>query len=156
MSPLSFLARPLLWLELMSRLKVSWGVAPDFAYQLVVKKFKEEQASKKGKEPIPSLDMSSLHYLKSGAEPIRLETKDLFTREFSKYNLRENWFFAGYGLAENVVGVCWIHSYETSSPRAEDLQSLVAVGCRENFHESLTIKIVDPDTLQELPGECNS
>lgn len=36
MSPLDFMWKPILWIDLMSRHKVSWGVAPDFA---VARKF---------------------------------------------------------------------------------------------------------------------
>jgi acyl-CoA synthetase (AMP-forming)/AMP-acid ligase II len=55
-SPLTFIRNPLLWLELMSRHRVSWSVGPDFSYRLVTRKFKEAKA--KRKDPIPGLDLS--------------------------------------------------------------------------------------------------
>jgi acyl-CoA synthetase (AMP-forming)/AMP-acid ligase II len=148
MSPLTFIRNPLLWLELMSRHRVSWSVGPDFAYRLVARKFREAQA--KTKNPIPRLDLSHIRYLISGAEPVRTTTKETFSMEFARYKLCKNWFHVGYGLAENVVGVCWIHGFHLSQPRGEDVSSLVAVGSRHTFHHSLVVKIVDRESFLEV------
>jgi acyl-CoA synthetase (AMP-forming)/AMP-acid ligase II/acyl carrier protein len=148
MSPLSFIKAPLLWLELMSRHKVNWSVAPDFAYRLVTRKFNE--ARKLTNQPIPGLDLSSIRYLQTAAEPIRLDTREYFESAFKDFNLRNTWFSAGYGLAENVVAVCWIHGFHLSEPRDEEVSRLVAVGSRHTFHHSLVVKIVDQESLLEV------
>jgi acyl-CoA synthetase (AMP-forming)/AMP-acid ligase II len=152
MSPLTFINNPLLWLELMSRHKVSWGVAPNFAFDLVTRRFIKAREKLGGQNPIPGLDLSCLHNLQNGTEPIKLTTRDTFSHVFVKYRLRRNWFHAGYGLAENVVGVCWIHRYHLSTPREEAKLPLVAVGSTKTFHSSLVMKIVDPKTLKEVEG----
>jgi acyl-CoA synthetase (AMP-forming)/AMP-acid ligase II len=148
MSPLAFIRNPLLWLELMSRNKVNWSVAPDFAYRLVTRKFNE--ARELTNQPIPGLDLSSIRYLATAAEPIRLDTREYFESAFKDFNLRDNWFLASYGLAENVVGVCWIHGFHLSEPRGEEVSRLVAVGSRDTFHHSLVVKIVNQESLLEV------
>eukprot|EP00797_Seminavis_robusta_P005916 Sro1398_g269260.1 Putative fatty-acid--CoA ligase FadD21 (1315) ;mRNA; f:11828-16087 len=153
MSPISFIKKPLLWLELMSKHKVTLGVAPDFAYHLVVRKFKEERSKNGGKSPIANFDLSAIHGLQNGAEPIRLDTRDTFTETFSEFGLRQDWFHTGYGMAETVVGATHMPQYKLSRPRGEDTRRFLAVGSRETFHDSLTGKIVDPVSLTELPDD---
>ncbi len=68
MSPLGFIKNPLRWLELMSATKCNWSVAPDFAYGLVARKFKEAQLAQRH---LPSLDLSCVYYMLNGTEPIR-------------------------------------------------------------------------------------
>ena len=79
-SPTSFIKNPILWVQLMSTLKVNFSIAPDFGYNLTARKFIEKKMQLGGQEPIPNLDLSSVILLQSAAEPIREETKDLFER----------------------------------------------------------------------------
>ncbi|CAB9504961.1 expressed unknown protein [Seminavis robusta] len=151
MSPISFIKKPLLWLDLMSNHNVTFGVAPDFAYHLVARKFKEEMSKAGGKCPIPNLDLSSVKYLQNGAEPIRLDTQEAISSTFSDFGLRKAWFCSGYGLAENVVTVSWLNEYHLSTQRQGDTKSFVAVGSAETFHSAMDIKIVDPVSQQENP-----
>ncbi|CAB9529233.1 MSMEG_5435/MSMEI_5285 [Seminavis robusta] len=153
MSPLTFIKKPLKWLDLMSKHKVTLGVAPDFAYHLVARKFKEEMLKKGGKCPIPNLDLSSIQYLQNGAEPIRLDTHKDFSSTFSDFGLRKTWFCSGYGLAEHVVTVSWLNEYRLSTQRPEDSKSFVAVGSKQTFHPCVDIKIVDPVNKHELPAD---
>jgi acyl-CoA synthetase (AMP-forming)/AMP-acid ligase II len=150
MSPLSFIKNPLLWLELMSRNKVTWSVAPDFAFRLVTRKFYE--ARKLSNQPIPGLDLSSIRYLQTAAEPIRLDTREYFDSTFKDFNLRDNWFCAGYGLAENVVGCTYLDEYVTTQDpgRGNDISLFVAVGHTRTFPSAQVLKVVDPQTLVEV------
>ncbi|CAB9504956.1 Putative fatty-acid--CoA ligase FadD21 [Seminavis robusta] len=152
MSPLTFIKKPLCWLDFMSKHKVTLGVAPDFAYHLVARKFKEEMSKAGGKCPIPNLDLSSVKYLQNGAEPIRLDTHKEFSSTFSDFGLRKSWFCSGYGLAEHVVTVSWLNEYHLSTQRPEDSKSFVAVGSKQTFHPCVDIKIVDPANKHELPA----
>ena len=146
-SPVSFIKNPLLWIDLMSKLKVTWSVAPDFGFRLVARKFNE--AIERGQEvPIKKLDLSSLVYLQSAAEPIQQTTKDLFEKTFSEYGL-SNWFHAGYGLAETVVYASHLHEYKVSKFQPTNGKSLISVGHRSNMPESQIMKIVCPTTLKE-------
>lgn len=153
MSPLSFIKNPVLWVELMSKLNVSWGVAPDFAFRLVARKFEDlkRQAISSGKDdPSRQLDLSSLVYLQSAAEPIQTDTKYLFEEAFGDCNLSENWFHTGYGLAESVVYCTHLHEYKLSSLQPTKGKSLLAVGHRRSFSTSQIIKIVNTSTFEEV------
>ncbi|CAB9527913.1 Putative fatty-acid--CoA ligase FadD21 [Seminavis robusta] len=148
MSPLTFIKNPLLWIEIISKNRVKWSVAPNFAYELVARKFLEAKA--RGEEPIPDLDLSSINCLANCAEPISKEIHAKFGDCFRDYGLGETWFCAGYGLAENVVGVSWQHEFRVSSTRSHDTSQFVAVGSRATFHSSIDIRIVDPQTNSEV------
>ncbi len=146
MSPLAFIKHPLRWMELMSGNKCSWSVAPDFAYGLVARKFKEAQLAR---HRLPSLDLSCVYYMLNGTEPIRSGGLTAFYETFSPYGLRQNWFQSGYGLAEHVVGVCWMSGYRNSRKNPK----LVAVGNGHALDDSLDCRIVYPETCTECPNE---
>eukprot|EP00953_Heterococcus_sp_UTEX-ZZ885_P017536 9813-Heterococcus_DN1.PRE.1 len=95
------------------------------------------------------LDLSCLHNLQNGTEPVRVDTRSEFEAAFSPYGLRSSWFHAGYGLAENVVGVCWVHSFVESQLQP----GLVAVGAAHTFDASLDMRIVDGESCAELVEE---
>lgn len=98
----AFIKNPLLWIDLISRLKAtSWSVAPNFAYGLAAHKFIEGKSS--SQTPIPGLDLSSIAYLQNAAEPIQIDTRELFEAAFLDHGLNPNWFMSGYGLTKNVV-----------------------------------------------------
>ncbi|CAB9525145.1 deoxyerythronolide-B synthase EryA1, modules 1 and 2 [Seminavis robusta] len=150
MSPIDFVKNPLLWIELMSKHRVHWGVAPDFAFNLVVRKFIEAR-DRKGKEPIPGLDLSTLHNLQNTAEPVKTSTKKNFEELFAPYGLRDGWFASGYGLAENTVCAAACFEFHLSS-RDEDLHPFVAAGSRDVGDPGVcSLKVVDPVTCQEVP-----
>jgi acyl-CoA synthetase (AMP-forming)/AMP-acid ligase II len=116
-APTTFIRSPVLWLELMSRHKCHWTAAPDFAFALCVRKFSEQQKAlerlrTKGNSSSASsgstLDLSSVRFMQSGAEPIRTETVTQFETVFSKHGLPPHWFCATYGMAESVVGVSYV------------------------------------------------
>ena len=109
MSPITFIQKPLMWIELMSRHKVSWGVSPDFGYRLVAKKLDEAKERSNGTEPIPGLDLSSIRWLSNAAEPVRVDTWDLFQSPLAQYGLSDKTFQSSYGLAEHVVCVSYVH-----------------------------------------------
>lgn len=154
---MTFIQDPLLWVRLMVRHGVNWGVAPDFAYSLVARRCLQMGPDDPA---LRGLDLSRLHNLQTGAEPVRPSTKARFEEAFRGRGLRENWFHAGYGLAENVVGVSWIHGYHLAPQPADrgvdrgvEPPPLVAIGCRLTFHKSLDMRIVNPETRQEVPRD---
>jgi acyl-CoA synthetase (AMP-forming)/AMP-acid ligase II len=151
-SPIEFIKNPLLWINLISRLNVTHSYAPNFAYRLAARKFIEAKAQSvvKGKEPISNLDLSSVLYLLNAAEPIQLDTKELFQNAFGSYGLPDDWFVAGYGLAESVVGVMELQEHKLSSFEPTEGQPSVAVGHTKFFPQGQIAKIVSPTTLQEL------
>lgn len=109
-SPISFITNPLLWLKLMSELKVTFSVSPNFGFRLVARKFMEM----KKKDPSfgVDLDLSSLVMILNAAEPIQTDTKKMFDSTFAKFGLRKTWFMAGYGLAENVAAAIALNEFK--------------------------------------------
>ena len=97
MSPITFLRRPHLWFEVMSRVGATHTAAPDFAYRLAVRKTTPEQRQR--------WDLSSLTVAMSAAEPVRQTTVDDFIRAFATSGFSADAFCPAYGLAEHTVGV---------------------------------------------------
>jgi acyl-CoA synthetase (AMP-forming)/AMP-acid ligase II len=101
MSPLSFLQRPMIWMEAVSKYKGTHLQAPNFAFQLISRKFgsSPEAASSK-------LDFSSVRHIINGAEPVTAESIDSFLATFGPLGLNGQVMFPTYGLAEHTVFVC--------------------------------------------------
>ncbi len=95
MSPLAFLARPERWLQAIQRYRGTISAAPNFAYELCVKRIDDAQ--------IEGLDLSSLRITGNGAEPVMPETLRRFTERFARYGFRPEAMTPVYGLAECTV-----------------------------------------------------
>ncbi len=147
MSPLTFIHNPVLWLQLMTHHGCEVASAPDFAFCLVVRKWVEANHKR---NVLPALNLSCIHALMNASEPVRWDTMELFTTTFSPYGLNEKCMTPAYGLAENVVMVCHINEFVRSSS-SSPYPGVVAVGKRSALHASLDLRIVDPDSLEELP-----
>lgn len=151
MSPISFIRNPMLWIDLISRHSIKWSLAPDFAFRLVARKFIEARDRNGGHNPLPGLDLSSLAGIQSAAEPIRIDTKDMFGDVFIEFGLRKDYLSPAYGLAEHVVGVCYTNEYHLSTSQGDGLKPLVAVGRRSTLQPWATdVKIVCPETRCEM------
>jgi 1-acyl-sn-glycerol-3-phosphate acyltransferase len=97
MSPLAFLARPERWLRAIERYRGTISAAPNFAYELCVKRI--------GDAEIEGLDLSSWRIAANGAEPVIPETLRRFTERFAPYGFRPEAMTPVYGLAECTVGL---------------------------------------------------
>jgi acyl-CoA synthetase (AMP-forming)/AMP-acid ligase II len=97
MSPVLFLKRPTAWLEAISRYRGTISFAPNFAYELCVRRVKDSQ--------IASLDLSSWRIAGCGAEPIRYQTLRGFADRFGRAGFRAASFTPSYGLAEHTLAV---------------------------------------------------
>ena len=97
MSPMAFLSQPVRWLAALSEYRATATVAPNFAFDLCVKRI-DEQAS-------AQLDLSCVRSILNGSEPITVATIDRFTERFASVGLRRESIFCAYGLAENMVAV---------------------------------------------------
>jgi acyl-CoA synthetase (AMP-forming)/AMP-acid ligase II/acyl carrier protein len=97
LAPASFLQRPALWLETISRMQASVCGGPDFAYDLCVRKISPEERE--------GLDLSSWEVAFTGAERIRAETIERFCETFAPCGFRREAFFPCYGLAEATLMV---------------------------------------------------
>jgi acyl-CoA synthetase (AMP-forming)/AMP-acid ligase II len=94
-SPMDFLQRPFRWLEIISRYKATISGAPNFAYDLCIKRVTDEQ--------MKTLDLSSWRLAFNGAEKVRAETINNFTKRFSAAGFRSQCFYPTYGLAEGTL-----------------------------------------------------
>ncbi|MFD2171166.1 amino acid adenylation domain-containing protein [Tumebacillus lipolyticus] len=97
MAPVSFITKPLRWLEAISRKGATLGGGPNFAYELCVQKITEEQRE--------TLDLSSWENAFTGAEPVRHETLERFANYFAGVGFRKEAFYPCYGLAEGTLFV---------------------------------------------------
>lgn len=97
MSPLAFLTRPERWLRAIHRHRGTLSPAPNFAYELCVRKINEKE--------IEGVDLSSWRAALNGAEPVRAETVERFTQKFAPYGFRRGALVGVYGLAESSLGV---------------------------------------------------
>lgn len=95
LSPLMFFQRPMRWLEAIASYRATTAGAPDFAYDLCVRKSMPEERDE--------LDLSSWQIALSGAEPVRAETIDRFVAAFAGSGVRREIFCPCYGLAEATL-----------------------------------------------------
>jgi 1-acyl-sn-glycerol-3-phosphate acyltransferase len=98
-SPTSFLARPERWLWAIHRRRGTLSGAPNFAYELCVRKVPEAA--------LEGLDLSSWRCALNGAEPVNPDTLERFARRFAAYGFRREALMPVYGLAENSVALCF-------------------------------------------------
>jgi acyl-CoA synthetase (AMP-forming)/AMP-acid ligase II len=97
MSPMAFLQHPVRWLKAISKYRVTHTGAPNFAYDLCVRKISEAERA--------MLDLSCWQTAYNGAEPVRLSTLERFADTFSACGFRRASFFPCYGLAEATLYV---------------------------------------------------
>jgi natural product biosynthesis luciferase-like monooxygenase protein len=160
MSPVSFLQRPVRWLEAISRYKATISGGPNFAYELCVRKIGSAQMS--------SLDLSSWSTAFNGAEPIRAETLNRFSETFAPCGFRKEAFFACYGLAESTLIVSGsknadlpvikrfqlkgLENNQVIESTSEDEGARLLVGCGQSLPDAQVI-IVNPETLTKCSPE---
>jgi acyl transferase domain-containing protein/acyl-CoA synthetase (AMP-forming)/AMP-acid ligase II/acyl carrier protein len=158
MPPLAFLQKPLRWLEAISRYRATISGAPNFAYDLCIRKITAEQRQ--------GLDLSRWETAFNGAEPVRAETLDRFSEIFGECGFRREAFYPCYGLAEATLMVSGAklrpapqidafdaaaleqHRVERAAPGK---QTRVLAGCGRAL-QNHRIVIVDPEKLEECPG----
>lgn len=95
--PDTFISRPRIWLQTLSRYKGVISPAPDFAYGLCLSRIKDED--------MEGLDLSNWKFALNGAEPISTAVMEQFVDRFSRWGFRKNALTPVYGLAEAVLGV---------------------------------------------------
>lgn len=164
MSPASFMERPLRWLQALSDKQATHSAAPNFAYDLCVRKIPPEKRA--------TLDLSHWCMALNGAEPVRAEVLKKFAEAFQVSGFKATALCPGYGLAEATLKVTAV-SYD-SPPyfypvQANALEKNKIVGATETDTNVQTlvgcgwttidtqIVIVNPETLKpcspEIVGE---
>ncbi|BAU65709.1 amino acid adenylation domain protein [Stanieria sp. NIES-3757] len=169
MSPTSFLQRPYRWLQAISKYQGTTSGAPNFAYELCVRKISAEQRS--------CLDLSSWQVAFNGAEPIRHETLKEFAATFAECGFREEAFYPCYGMAEATLLVSGgdrekkgkrdkevlyrnkaVDKLALTEDRIievfeENRNSKTLVGCGSSI-PGQKIVIVNPETLTRCENNC--
>jgi acyl-CoA synthetase (AMP-forming)/AMP-acid ligase II len=95
MAPMSFIGRPVRWLEAISDARATLTTGPGFAYQLCVDQVADEDVAR--------LDLSSLRTALIGADRVRYDTMRAFCEKFAPAGFRADSFHPGYGMAETVL-----------------------------------------------------
>ncbi|MES2179197.1 MAG: aminotransferase class I/II-fold pyridoxal phosphate-dependent enzyme [Gemmatimonadota bacterium] len=154
MSPSTFSQRPARWLEALSKYRATTSGAPNFAFDLAAERITEEEKT--------ALDLSHWRVAANGAEPVRADTIERFTRAFAPYGFRAETFMPCYGLAEITLFAAGetrvtppvilsadralLEARRLAESVAPDASRLVTVGPPAR---GVTICIVDPDTKRE-------
>lgn len=157
MSPLSFMQRPLRWLKAISNYRAWTTAAPNFAYDLCVRKISSEERR--------TLDLSSLSLALSGAERVSEETIDRFVEAFGPCGFKREAFYPCYGLAEATLMVAGgpigagpvVRSFDAAelergviAAAAEGGRTCRLVGCGQSVYGQRVV-IADPASGQRLP-----
>lgn len=160
MSPVSFLQRPVRWLEAISKYKATTSGAPNFAFDLCLDKITPEQ--------IETLDLSSWTLAFCGAEPIRPETLERFSRTFEPCGFRRSSFYPCFGMAESTLIVSGgvgpaeprtliidrksLELNQVEVVSSENDTSLTMVNCGKPIIDQ-RIVIVNSNTLEECASD---
>ncbi|MEO1506831.1 MAG: beta-ketoacyl synthase N-terminal-like domain-containing protein [Cyanobacteria bacterium J06633_23] len=152
MSPVAFLQQPIRWLQAITKFQADINGGPNFAYELCLSRIKPEA--------LLDLDLSSWNVAFCGAEPIRADTLDRFTKVFEPCGFRREAFYPCYGMAESTLLITGGQRetkpiYQTVSSTALEAQQVVCVdnagstlvSCGQS-PPSQTLMIVNPDTCR--------
>ncbi|TWU10907.1 Polyketide synthase PksJ [Allorhodopirellula heiligendammensis] len=116
-SPADFVRNPLLWLRCIDYYNGSSNGAPNFGYELCVRRIDHAECD--------GLDLSSWKVAVAGAEPVRASTLRRFEEKFARYGFGSGVFSPAYGMAETTVmatGSRLGEPYKTFHADAEALQ----------------------------------
>ena len=111
-SPTHFLQKPVRWLQMLSQTGCTISGGPNFAYDLCVEKVTAEQKT--------TLDLSRWALAFNGAEPVRADTIDRFSKAFAECGFRREAFYPCYGLAEATLIVTG--GYKQSPPEVKSFE----------------------------------
>jgi acyl-CoA synthetase (AMP-forming)/AMP-acid ligase II len=95
MSPITFIKRPVVWLDMVTRHRATIIVGPNFGYELLLRRVTDAQ--------LADLDLSSLLIAKNGAEPVLAGTLDRMVERFGPVGFRPGTWMPCYGMAETTL-----------------------------------------------------
>jgi acyl-CoA synthetase (AMP-forming)/AMP-acid ligase II len=156
MSPISFIKRPVRWLQAIDEYGVTVGGGPNFCYDLCLRRVTDEQISR--------LDLSRWRMALNGAEPVRADTLEAFAERMAPAGFRPQAMYPSYGLAEATLVVSGGVPGTRCAERVVDTAALE----RDQFADAipgepgrtlvgsgqvvdLDARIVDPVAYRELP-----
>ena len=136
--PHVFVKRPGEWLRAISRHRATISFAPNFAYDLCVRRVKDKD--------LEGLDLSCWSVAGCGAEPIHPPTLAAFAEKFAPAGFRATSFLPCYGLAEHVLAATFPPRHR--APRVED--AFVSCGSPLPGH---MLRIVDEEGRPAADGQ---
>jgi acyl-CoA synthetase (AMP-forming)/AMP-acid ligase II/acyl carrier protein len=158
MSTELFVRRPLLWLQLASKKRVTITCSPNFGYRHFLKVL--------GDRPLDGLDLSPLRLIYNGAEPISVELCNEFMSRLAGAGLRRRAMYPVYGLAEASLAVAmpplgsdyrWIrvnrHELNVGAPiglNPADARNVLELMCVGRVVPNTELRIAD-DARAALP-----
>jgi acyl-CoA synthetase (AMP-forming)/AMP-acid ligase II len=144
MSPLSFLQRPVRWLQAISTWKATTSGGPTYAFELCLRAVRDEQ--------LQGLDLSSWHVAYCGSEKVHADVLDRFSTRFAGHGFRRQSLLPCFGLAEAtllVTGARCETGLRTASPADPSSHLRPAVSCGPPACSS-SVVVADPDTRAKL------
>ncbi|MFF7728693.1 aminotransferase class I/II-fold pyridoxal phosphate-dependent enzyme [Streptomyces sp. NPDC008001] len=158
MAPATFVRRPLLWLDTLSRTRASTSVAPNFGFEQCLRRITDDQRD--------ALDLRHWRLALNGAEPVRAETLERFADRFAPCGFDRRALLPCYGLAEGTLMVTGIAAGEPpvlgsfdagalargeARPAADGAERVTrVVGCGTPVPD-VEVAVVDPDTRGRAP-----
>jgi acyl-CoA synthetase (AMP-forming)/AMP-acid ligase II/aryl carrier-like protein len=134
-----FVRRPLLWLQMASKKRVTITCSPNFGYRHFLKVLDDRR--------LENVDLSSIRAIYNGAEPISVELCNEFMSKLAYTGLKRQSMFPVYGMAEASLAVAfpepgsdyrWIRvnrhklgigaSIELNPAESRDVLELMSVG----------------------------
>jgi 8-amino-7-oxononanoate synthase len=159
MAPMTFVQRPLVWLETLSRTRASTSVAPNFGFEQCLRRITPEQRD--------TLDLRDWRLALNGAEPVRADTLQRFAEYFAPAGFDSRALVPCYGLAEATLMVTGVGRHEAPAVHSFDSETLESgvpedagpgttrvtrvVGCGAAVSD-MRVAVVDPSTRQRVAG----
>ncbi|PRC42553.1 acyl-CoA synthetase, partial [Mycobacterium sp. ITM-2017-0098] len=156
MSPVAFMQKPSRWMQLLGSNTSAFTAAPNFAFELAVKRTTDEDLAGK--------DLNGVAVMINGAERVHGATVRRFNERFAAFGLPDTAMRPSYGLAEATVYVAASHGGRPPTTVRFDFEKLAAghaeqcddqngaelVGC--GAPRSTTARVIDPETFVENPA----
>jgi fatty-acyl-CoA synthase len=154
--PERFVARPAVWLQTISKYRATVSPAPNFAYNLCVKRVRDEEMA--------GVDLSCWRVALDGAEMVVPEVIRAFQRRFGPWGFRAHALTPVYGLSEASLAVTFSDIDAPPALRRFDRQALEAAGIARQTEDGrelasvgrpvpgVTVRIVDDRGSQLTEG----
>ncbi len=107
----SVIARPLNWLDLMDKYRVTHTWAPNFAYSLVTR----ELTTGRNGSPAPKWDLSCVDGMLTAGESVSQTVTEPFLKELAPYGLPSTAIRPAFGMAETGSGITY-HVVQSDRP----------------------------------------
>lgn len=105
MHPRCFVARPISWLDAVSRHRGTVTATPNFGLDMCTNKITDQQLEEH------AIDLGTFRYIYNGSEPVRAVTMRRFVEKFEKFGFVPDSIRPGYGMAEATLMIS-ISGYE--------------------------------------------